>query len=47
MKTADRRARFVGDTMFELPTTRATPPTLDDVFVELYMDKSITQRNRS
>ena len=40
---ADRKSRFTCGLLFEPATTRSTPPTFDDLFVELYMDKLITQ----
>ena len=40
---ADRKSRFTCGLLFEAATTRSTPPTFDDLFVELYMDKLITQ----
>ena len=46
---ADRKARSTVRLLFvhEQPTTRATPPTLDDLFVELYMDKLNTREELS
>ena len=41
--TADRKSRFTCSLLFEAATTRSTPPTFDDLFVELYIDKLITQ----
>ena len=39
----DRKSRFTCGLLFEPATTRSTPPTFDDLFVELYLDKLITQ----
>ena len=38
---------FHHSTLADRAFTRATPPTLDDLFVELYMDQLITQHELS
>ena len=42
LRRTDRKARFTCNKLFAA-TTRSTPATFDDLFIELFMDKLTTQ----